>query len=116
MSPRTGSLTTEKSSVGLPVEILETDANSSSTRLIRVRSLADACQSTWLLSAAMMVCSAQAGCALRRTAMPIRAQPVPRLRCQFPRDSNWLPAAALPRTSTETLDPPQWKHDGKGDN
>src|SRR3546814_11747166 len=78
MSPRTGSLTTEKSSVGLPVEILETDANSSSTRLIRVRSLADAWQSTWLLSHAMLVCSAQAGCELRRTAMPIRAAPLPR--------------------------------------
>jgi len=55
MSPRTGSLTTEKSSIGLPVEIFETDANSSSTRLIRVKSFADAMQSTCALSEAMTV-------------------------------------------------------------
>ncbi len=44
MSPRTGSFTTEKSSDGLPVLIFETPANSSPTRLMRVRSLADAAE------------------------------------------------------------------------
>src|SRR3546814_18184228 len=75
MSPRTGSLTTEKSSIGLPVEIFETDANSSSTRLMRVRSLADAWQSTWALSDAMIVWFALHGSAPRSTAIASTSGP-----------------------------------------
>src|SRR3546814_10331140 len=77
---RTGSLTTEKSSAGFPVEIFEPEANSSSTRLIRVRSRADAVQSTWLLSDAITVWSAQAGAAATRTAAATRPAPAKRLR------------------------------------
>src|SRR3546814_5957742 len=69
-----------------PVEIFETDANSSSTRLMRVRSLADAWQSTWALSDAMIVWFALAGSATRSTAIASSPAPMHRLKWQWTRE------------------------------
>src|SRR3546814_9833918 len=65
MSPRVGSLTTEKSSSGFVGCTLDTLANSSPIRLMRVRSLSDATQATRELSSTITVSSARAVCAIK---------------------------------------------------